>query len=47
MLGHAIAARPLARDGLGRLTSDVVHARLAQRAPAPAARDRDTAATRP
>ena len=30
MLGAAIAARPLARDGLGRLTSDLGRTRLAQ-----------------
>jgi hypothetical protein len=35
MLGAAIAARPLARDGLGLLSSDLGHTRLAE-APLPA-----------
>lgn len=30
MLGAAIAARPLARDGLGRLSSDFGRTRLAE-----------------
>ena len=34
MLGRAIAARPLARDGLGLLTSDFGRTRLAE-APLP------------
>jgi hypothetical protein len=43
MLGGAIAARPLARDGLRRLTSDLGRTRLAQ-APLPAAdEDAETA----
>ena len=35
MLGQAIAARPLSRDGLGQLTSDFGRTRLAG-APVPA-----------
>jgi len=35
MLGSVIAARPLGRDGLGRLTSDFGRTRLAE-APLPA-----------
>lgn len=35
MLGAAIAARPLARDGLGQLSSDLGRTRLAE-APLPA-----------
>jgi hypothetical protein len=35
MLGSAIAARPLARDGLGLLSSDLGRTRLAE-APLPA-----------
>lgn len=35
MLGAAIAARPLARDGLGLLSSDLGRTRLAE-APVPA-----------
>ena len=41
MLGQTIAARPLARDGLGRLTSDFGRMRLVE-APLQARRGADT-----
>jgi hypothetical protein len=43
MLGGAIAARPVARDGLSRLTTDLGRTRLAQAPLRAAGEDAETA----